>query len=136
MNVHPPKWLVYVGILLFCGVVALFIHVSVTGIIDNARSRNRHDILDVREQARHHADSLTVVIGTEKLMQQLQADSLQRRVESVARKAATDKHLILKRYEDAFKQVLALSADSIAVLDSCNGPKYDSLLQRYGLGRK
>lgn len=134
LNLHPPRWLVYVAIVVFCLLISVFIYVSFSDMLMGTMRRSRHQVEDIKADAKHRADSLSVVISTQVLMQQLTADSLQKRVESVARKADIDKKIIIRKYENAYRQVLILSDDSLAVIDSLNGPKYEQLLYRYGLG--
>lgn len=134
LNLHPPRWLVYVAIVVFCLLISVFIYVSFSDMLMGTMRRSRHQVEDIKADAKHRADSLSVVISTQVLMQQLTADSLQKRVESVARKADIDKKIIIRKYENAYRQVLILSDDSLAVIDSLNGPKYEQLLNRYGLG--
>lgn len=134
VNLHPPRWLVYVAIVVFCLLISVFIYISFSDILMGTIRHNRHQVEDIKADAKHRADSLSVVISTQVLMQQLTADSLQKRVESVARKADIDKKIIIRKYENAYRQVLILSDDSLALIDSLNGPKYEQLLNRYGLG--
>lgn len=134
LNLHPPRWLVYVAIVVFCLLISVFIYVSFSDMLMGTMRRSRHQVEDIKADAKHRADSLSVVISTQVLMQQLTADSLQKRVESVARKADIDKKIIIRKYENAYRQVLILSDDSLALIDSLNGPKYEQLLNRYGLG--
>jgi hypothetical protein len=132
MQFHPPKWLIYLAIVVGAVLFGLFMITVITNIYQTKNAQSRQQIEVVKQAAGKQADSLSRVIKVEKTIQDAKVESLAERVIAVKANAIIEKTVLHKQYEKLFKQVECYSDDSISRIyeQLRNQPKYDTLLSK------
>ena len=127
---HPPKWLMYVAIVVVCALMAwLLINMLGNSILH--RDNDAIELIETtKQEKKEFQDSLREVIVVKMDSSAHVIESLSRKQAVMEKKTADDKFQLYKEYEKAFRLIDSLSDDSVSRAYAICRAKADSLFTK------